>query len=742
MKTADGRRLRAGLIIGAILQTFIWIASLPVQAGAPPEQLLHAISAGKLPILQTWVEQHPDDINNYVDNTKTLLLQAASSGHPELVDFLLKHGADPNLSGDTLSSAGSERTALHVAAANGQAQMVEQLLKAKADVKARDFNLQTPLHLGVLSEKGDIIRLLVKAGAPIHATDRNHITPYVQALNSGKTNLAMLLLLNVTNLDVTNREGNTPLHLASRDGDDITVAHLLARKAKVDAKNIAGITPLLLALEQNRMGIVQQLTNQGAKLDLFSAAGLGKAEEVRQILQQQPALLQSTNGQGRTALHWAAMRGQAAIVTNLLLLMVNVDQKDQTGSTALDMAALNGHEKVVKQLLAAKAKATVYPGVQGANMAVVKLLLAAGGSINETNDSGQTALHLAVHGGNPEMIKLLLTQGANVNAKDSKGRTPLDLAVKRGDEAATNLLLEAGNKPGTKNKNQGTPLHTAIANHNLKVLPDLVKGGAELETRDAQGRTPLLLALSNNNIEAMDILLKLGADIQATNHEGLSPLHLAVRYCFDWDNEDAFPGNTDDQPIWVKWGNRTGMYLLSKKADLNATNMLGQTPFHMVGLRGEVGSRPSPYINALVTNLLAHGGDINRRDAAGMTPLHLAVRTQSYPLVHALISHGADPNLKDNEGRTALHEALDGKKEDRKAMMRATLNTGGINRPATITMPRLQPFWRPNPLIIQILLKHKAAPNEPDNQGKTPWQMAIDQQDGVLIELLKEYGGK
>jgi hypothetical protein len=61
--------------------------------------------------------------------------------------------------------------------------------------------------------------------------------------------------------------------------------------------------------------------------------------------------------------------------------------------------------------------------------ATVQLLLERDADTEDTDDSGQTALHHAVKNGHEAIIHLLLKQGAKKSAKDNKGRTALRLAV-------------------------------------------------------------------------------------------------------------------------------------------------------------------------------------------------------------------------------------------------------------------------------------------------------------------------
>ena len=95
------------------------------------------------------------------------------------------------------------------------------------------------------------------------------------------------------------------------------------------------------------------------------------------------------------------------------------------GYTALHHACNRGHVAIVSEIL----KAQLYV-------------------INISNDTGESALHLAVYAGNMNITEQLLDHGANVDAKNDYGETPLFYAARRNMPALIKLLLQRGSSAG------------------------------------------------------------------------------------------------------------------------------------------------------------------------------------------------------------------------------------------------------------------------------------------------------
>ena len=121
-------------------------------------------------------------------------------------------------------------------------------------------------------------------------------------------------------------------------------------------------------------------------------------------------------------IHDAARDGDLAGVQAELDKDVDVDTKDDNGSTPLHKAALGGHKEIVE------------------------LLITNGADVNAKGDAESTPLHYAAGYGHKEIAELLIAKGADVNAKTKRSETPLDLA--EDDPKIRNPILKHGGKMG------------------------------------------------------------------------------------------------------------------------------------------------------------------------------------------------------------------------------------------------------------------------------------------------------
>jgi ankyrin repeat protein len=177
-----------------------------------------------------------------------------------------------------------------------------------------------------------------------------------------------------------------------------------------------------------------------AATPVADAARRGDRDEVRALLQQ-GADVRAAHGDGMTALHWAADRGDAELAQMLVYAGANVGAVTRIGQyTPLHLASKAGNAAVVTALLTA-----------GANAAA------------KTSTTGVTPLHLAAASGNAAVVQALIDAGADVNAKESEwGQTPLIFAASMNRVEAIKALLARGANPAIATKSLDLAHHAAL----------------------------------------------------------------------------------------------------------------------------------------------------------------------------------------------------------------------------------------------------------------------------------------
>src|SRR5207253_493358 len=105
-------------------------------------------------------------------------------------------------------------------------------------------------------------------------------------------------------------DGVPPLHLALTSSQGAALLDLLLEHgADAAAQDGVGRTALHVAIENQHREAVQRLIDRGAPIDLFAAAGMGDAERVASLLAEDVSSAQAVQGDGMTALFYAAWAG-------------------------------------------------------------------------------------------------------------------------------------------------------------------------------------------------------------------------------------------------------------------------------------------------------------------------------------------------------------------------------------------------------------------------------------------------
>ncbi len=449
-----------------------------------------------------------------IPDTGLALINAANKGDSEVVEALLDSGADINARDE------QNQTALHKAASRGHNSIVNLLLERGADVNAKNLFRQTallaPVHRGSL----DIVRALLGAGADVDARSGLAGQSPLLAVSSGRTKVVEALLEEGADVNLKGKSYHeTALMLAAIAGNTATVKALLEKGADVKAASTNGRTARMMAEALDHPEVVKLLQEAGAPLKTALAllpleAYLPRylvvnAKKGRRLNSQAALALLSRGAEvkinGKTALLFAAMRGDVKAVSTVLDNGADVNMRHEDGWSGLLLAAVNGHYTVAQVLL-----------VKGAKVDAKEKLM------------GQTALIWAVKGGHAALVKALLKAGANVNARDKYGGTALTRAANSGKAAIVKTLLEAGADINAREYDGDTALIEATAESHLEIIQELLKAGANVNDKNLDGRTLLMIAAMTGTDKAVKVLLNAGADINAQDSFGSTALKQAT----------------------------------------------------------------------------------------------------------------------------------------------------------------------------------------------------------------------
>jgi uncharacterized protein len=171
----------------------------------------------------------------------------------------------------------------------------------------------------------------------------------------------------------------------------------------------------------------------------------------------------AAQGDGMTALHWAADRGDTALANALLHAHANLKAVTRIGGyTPLQVASKAGNGDVV--------------------VALVK----AGSDVNATSQTGATALHFAAASGDPVAVNALLDAGANPNAKEPEwNQTPLIFAAEYDRPLAIKALLKHGSDVNAHTKVVNLTEETAAEQAATKKRNEILMGYMPKARRDS-----------------------------------------------------------------------------------------------------------------------------------------------------------------------------------------------------------------------------------------------------------------
>jgi ankyrin repeat protein len=351
------------------------------------------------------------------------------------------------------------------------------------------------------------------------------------------------------------------------------------------------------------------------------AAMRGDVDRVRALLRDGMDV-NAAQGDGMTALHWAAELGDVELANILVYGGAYLEASTRLGGFT--------------PLLAAS---------RAGSAGVVSTLLEAGADVGARTTTGETALHFAAGTGRNDAVRALLAHGAEVDAVDAnKGQTPLMFAAAFNRTDVVRTLVEHG---------ADVAAQTLVVDYAAVAARDKVLS-------DRRNRR---LAMMHDSDAVIDRPVD-GTEAEEESEESEAD-EVEVSQIPE-KNEDRQPLSYDQ--LVGKQGGNTALLYAAREGQAEAAQVLLEVGADIDQVSG--GDRTSPLLMAtlnghfdLAMSLLEQGADPNLASDPGATPLYLAVHLQWAPqsffpqpvahqqqetsyveLMEALLVAGADPN--------------------------------------------------------------------------------------------------
>ncbi|XP_046381686.2 serine/threonine-protein phosphatase 6 regulatory ankyrin repeat subunit B-like [Haliotis rufescens] len=630
------------------------------------------------PPLSTCLDKKGSSMLLVDERGMSLLHTAADTGNMDLAAFLLSKGkVDIN----TRDAKG--RTPVMLAATAGHHRMFDFLVGKNCDLSIKDQQSSGILHFA--SQGGNVFIIRTLTENDVNEENICGKTPLSYSAEKGHKQIFESFLDKGGDISVVDKDKNTLLHLASHGGNLPLVEDILAfHVVNINAVNSDSRTPLLMAAYSRHTDICQHLISAGADVDIRDNDGndvvLVAAKTGNRELADHQLSLKKTGTfegdiRGKTALMWAAERGDADMFHRLLTWW-NISDMDVDKNNVLQYACIGGNADIVRSIVLQNKvsinsrghnfETPVTLAAKKGHRRTFEVLVENGVDLTEETITRNNILHMACSGGSIEIVEYLLSDNKiDINSRDELARTPVMLTVEMGHRNLFDHLVSINCDMTLEDVLGDNILHMACREGHVEIVEDIIgQDILDINCRGQNRKTPVLLAAEMGHKRVFDLLIHKGCDPTVSDDKCDTILHKAcyggnadiIEYIVSHNIVNINSRNTL-QRTPVMWAAEKGQKsvfdcLVRNKCDLNVQCDSGGNILHMACVGGHL-----DIIEYVVSHQIV---SIDSSDHLGRTPVMLAAQNGHSNIFDLLVRGGCDLAVKDGYGETILHVACIG----------------------------------------------------------------------------------
>ncbi|XP_067676346.1 serine/threonine-protein phosphatase 6 regulatory ankyrin repeat subunit A-like [Haliotis asinina] len=658
-----------------------------------------------------------------------ILHYACQGGHVEVVTFIISlRTFDINCGGL------NKQTPFMAAGRHGHKDVVELLVKNGANLSLRDAHSNNILHLACGRGRVEVVKYVISLNTvDINSWGNNKKTPIMVAGRSGHTEVIRLLVKNGADLSLRDAHGDNILYYACLGGHVEVVKYVVSKnRVDINSRGKDRKTPVMVAGARGHKDVVELLVKYGANLSLRDAHGDnilyfaclgGHVEVVKYVVSKNRVDINSRGKDKKTPVMVAGESGHRNVVELLVKYGANLSLRDAHRNNILHLACGRGHVGVVKYVISQDTvdinsrgnnkKTPIMVAGRRGHTEVIRLLVKNGADLSLRDAHGDNILYHACLGGHVEVVKYVVSKNrVDINSRGKDKKTPVMVAGERGHKDVVELLVKYGANLSLRDAHRNNILHLACGRRRVEVIKCVISHNVvDINSIGKDKKTPVMVAGETGQRDVVKLLVKYGANLSLRDAHGDNILYYAclgghvevVKYVVSQHVQDINRRRHNGRTLAMvagERGHRNVVELLVKYgANLSLRDAHSNNILHLVCGRGHVG---------VVKYVISQDTvDINSRGNNKKTPIMVAGRSGHTEVIRLLVKNGADLSLRDAHGDNILYHACFG---------------GHVE------------------VVKYVVSKNRVDINSRGKDKKTPVMVAGERGHKDVVELLVKYG--